>query len=382
MIQPHGHSLVNCEDFKSQDKIDTSNHFILDTNNRYINDLEMISSGVFSPLEGFMEKDDFNEVILNGRLSNSIPWTIPIILPITEKQKEEAFKKDRILLRYENEIYGEVKINDIYKPDKEKWMEKVYQTLDESHPGVSYVKNLPEYLVGGQVKQYKHIPHNEFKENRYTPRESRQIFQQKGWKSIVGFQTRNPIHRAHEYLLKCALEMSDGLFIHPLVGETKSDDIPAETRMKCYEVLISHYFPKEKTMLGVFPAAMNYAGPKEAIFHAICRKNYGCTHFIVGRDHAGVGNFYGTYDAHHIFDQYSKDEIGIVPIKMEHAFYCNYCGGMASEKTCPKPDEKQNHVFLSGTKVREMLSKGEIPPEEFTRTAVASILTKAYSNRS
>ena len=379
MIEPHGGILVNRENFKSAQELSLlHDHYRLPISRRTLNDLEMIASGVFSPVESFLVNEDFNSVIEKGRLKNGLPWTIPIVLAVDEKQKEDLRKEEKAYLEFDGEIYGEILIDDIFEADKLRWVEGVYQTDDISHPGVAYVKSLPPFLLGGKIEQFKPITQKKFLNHRFTPTESRKLFEKNQWDVVTAFQTRNPIHRAHEYLLRCSLEMSDALFIHPLVGETKSDDVPPDVRMECYNTLIDNYFPKNRVLLGAFPAAMNYAGPKEAIFHAICRKNYGCSHFIVGRDHAGVGNFYGTYDAHDIFDEYSEQEIGIIPLKFEHAFYCHYCKGMASEKTCPKPDKKENHVFLSGTKLREMLSKGDIPPQEFTRSEVAKILIESY----
>ena len=383
MIEPHGGKLVNKEEFKTKEQISSLTELKIQVNERTLNDLEMIASGVFSPLEGFVNEDDFDSIIKKGRLNNSIPWTIPIVLGVDSETEKRVKTKDSVLLECNGEVYGELQIESIYQPDKSSWARGVYGTQDESHPGAAYVKSLPPFLIGGKIKQYHPIQHKNFLDHRFTPKESRQFFEKQKWQIITAFQTRNPIHRAHEYLLKCALEMSDGLLIHPLVGETKSDDIPADVRMECYKALIEKYFPSDKVKLSVFPAAMNYAGPKEAIFHAICRKNYGCSHFIVGRDHAGVGSFYGTYDAHHIFDDYDQSEIEITPLKFEHAYYCHYCGGMSSDKTCPQKnaqvDPKENHVFLSGTKVREMLTKGEMPSEYFTRPEVAKILMQAYS---
>ena len=377
MIKPHGIKLIDRYVNSDIDLNRKIPKIIL--NNRSVSDFLLISNGAFSPLDGFMSYKDYSSVLKNMRLSNNIVWSLPIVLPINEvqfnkiKNHEEAF-----LTNDKGNILGKIFISDIYKPDKEKEALSIFLTNDLKHPGVEFLQKSGDWYVSGQVEAFISKEENLFHDYTYNPKDLRTLFKKNNWKTVVGFQTRNPIHRAHEYLLKCALEQVDGLLINPIVGETKKDDISSEIRMECYEAMIDNYFPKEHAMLAVYPAFMRYAGPREAIFHALTRKNYGCTHFIVGRDHAGVGNYYGTYDAQEIFQNFESNEIGIKLLFFEHAFYCKRTNSMATSKTSiSKNNEK---IFLSGTKVREMLLNGESLPPEFTRPEINKILLRYYKN--
>ena len=339
-------------------------------------DLELIANGAFSPLEGFLGEADYLAVRDNKRLANGLVWSIPVTLSVSEEEKNKLkIGADVALHARDGRLLALLHLAEIYSYDKQKEAEQVYRTTEEKHPGVAALYAQKDYLLGGKITLLNKVS-EAFGKYRYTPAQLRALFAEKGWSRVVAFQTRNPIHRAHEYLTKTALESVDGLLVHPIVGETKSDDIPADVRIKAYEELLANYYPANRTQLAGLPAAMRYAGPREAIFHALIRKNYGASHFIVGRDHAGVGNYYGTYDAQKIFGEFTAEEIGINLFFFENTFYCQSCGGMASLKTCPH--EASNHVSLSGTKVREMLVNGEIPPVEFTRPEVAQILIEAY----
>ncbi len=381
-IAPHGGILINR--VASSEQVLHYQSLTLKTlqlSERAFSDLEMIAIGGFSPLVGFMDEADYTSVVETMRLANGLPWSIPITLPVDQEIAAALELGETIgLLDPQGAWIGVMELTGKYTYDKTREAEKVYRTTDDQHPGVKVIYTQGAINLAGPIWLFERRPHPEFPTYQLDPAVSRAHFTAKGWRTVVGFQTRNPIHRAHEYIQKCALETVDGLFLHPLVGATKSDDIPADVRMQCYEVLLEHYYPKDRVILAILPAAMRYAGPREAIFHSLIRKNYGCTHFIVGRDHAGVGDYYGTYDAQYIFDEFAPGELGITPMMFEHAFYCKVTLGMATAKT--SPSKKEERIHLSGTKVREMLRSGITPPPEFSRPEVAQILINAMQGQS
>ncbi len=377
LIKPHGRKLINR--FTSLQKGEEKGMEKVALDSRTSLDLELIGVGAYSPLEGFMLRDDYESVVERMRLADYVPWSLPITLSVDEKKAKDLFEGDEIALvergKDKEFLRGILYLEEKYNFDKKKEAIFVYKTKNPDHPGVKYLLDSGDVLLGGKIDLVERRRYSYFLKYRLDPSQTRKIFSEKGWRTIVGFQTRNPIHRAHEYIQKSALELVDGLFIHPLVGETKNDDIAPDVRMKCYEAIIEDYYPENRVLLGIFPSSMRYAGPREAVFHAIVRKNYGCTHFTVGRDHAGVGNYYGTYDAQNIFYEFEPCEIEIVPLFFEHVFYCRKCGYMASLKTCSHGEE--DRISLSGTKVRELIKNKQSLPVEFTRPEVAKILTQS-----
>jgi sulfate adenylyltransferase len=379
-IDPHGGTLRDllADDAAGEALREEAQHLPkLVVSQRELADLEMLAVGALSPLTGFQGESDYHSILETMHLADGLAWSIPVTLSVDEDGAHRLGGAEAVGLTPAEGAgpLAVLRISELFKRDRAKEARSVFGTEDLAHPGVRALHDAGDRCVAGALEVIALPPHDDFVEYRLTPAQTRAEFDRRGWRTVVGFQTRNPIHRAHEYLQKCALEIVDGLLVHPLVGATKADDVPPDVRMRCYEALFEGYYPKDRAMVSVFPAAMRYAGPKEAIWHAICRKNYGCTHFIVGRDHAGVGDYYGTYEAQEIFERFEPGELGITPFMFEHSFWCNRCEGMASPKTCPHDEGER--VSLSGTRVREMLRNGERPPQEFSRPEVADILIDA-----
>lgn len=376
-IKPHGGKLVHRvvvgeEREEAQARSRELKRIAL--NARTLSDLELLAVGAFSPLEGFLGKKDYESVLYEMRLASGFLWTLPITLAVSSAEAKQIREGEEVaLVDCSEEVVGILSLEEKfgYKKKEEAW--NVYRTDEERHPGVWYLYQRGDLLLGGKVSLLRRPGLlGDFEAYKLDPAETRRIFRERGWRAVVGFQTRNPIHRSHEYIQKCALEILDGLLLHPLMGKTKLDDIPSEIRLRCYQVLVDRYFPAERVVLSIFPGAMRYAGPREAVFHALVRKNYGCTHFIVGRDAAGVGGYYGPYDAWELFKQFDREELGITTLFFAEAFYCRECHAVTSEKTCPH--EARSRVTLSGTRVRELLQQGVPLPLEFTRPEVAAVL--------
>lgn len=346
---------------------------------RETSDLIMLAVGAFSPLNGFMVQEDYESVVDNMHLADGTLWPMPITLAVTKERADALAVGDQIALVDDEsgELMGRITIRDKYAYDKNNEATQVFRTPDGRHPGVAKIYEQGDYYLGGPVQVFSEGPYPDlYKEHYARPAETRALFEKLGWTTIAAFQTRNPIHRSHEYCTKIAMEVCDGVFIHPIVGKLKADDIPADVRIKCYEILLAKYYPPERVVMKVYPMEMRYGGPREAVLHAIFRQNYGCSHLIVGRDHAGVGNYYGPFDAQTIFDGLAEGELQIEPLKIDWTFWCHKCDGMASMKTCPH--DKADRVLISGTAVRDMLANGETPPKEFSRPEVADILIQYY----
>jgi sulfate adenylyltransferase len=383
MIDPHGGRLINRLVGGEKGvalEVEARELPVIQLNPFELSDLEMLAVGAFSPLEGYMGRADYVRVIDNKRLASGLPWTLPITLAVDEETADSLKNTSRVALADASDArLAVLEIQDLFHYDREAESVAVFRTANDDHPGARYVASRGDWIVGGPVEVFRRPNSQAHSKYRLDPADTRRIFAERGWKAVVGFQTRNPVHRAHEYIQKAALEIVDGLLLHPIAGETKSDDISLEVRLRCYEVLLENYYPHDRTLLALNPASMRYAGPREAIFHALIRKNFGCTHFIVGRDHAGVGNYYGPYDAQKIFNEFEPGELGITPLFFEHTFYCRECLGMASQKTCGH--DKQSRVMLSGTQVRNVLREGGQLPPEFTRPEVAAVLHQAFGQQ-
>lgn len=383
LIPPHGGDLVDLRlSSKERERVieDSRNYPRLTLDRQEIDDIEMLATGVYSPLRGFMGQSDFFSVLKEMRLADGTVWPLPVTLRASQEEVDRIGTSDWIVLEdTTGTTLAVMELEERFLAERNFTAKAVYGTDDPNHPGVRTLLKEGEVCLGGTLRVVTLPLRKRFLPYRLEPTETRREFEKRGWKQVVGFQTRNPLHHAHEYIQKCALEEVDGLILQPVVDDPKPDDVPPDVRIKTYETIFEYYYPPEHSMISIFPEFMRYAGPKEAVLHALCRKNYGCSHFIVGRDHAGVGHYYGRYDAQQIFTRFEPSEISIIPIFFEEAFYCRRCGNMATTKTCPHKSEE--HIIYSGTQIRRMLREGQAPPEEFTRPEVADILIKAYRER-
>ena len=373
MISPHGGKLVNRvlnEPEKEAVLEQSSSWLSLTIDPDLVSDVENIATGVYSPLEGFLNRPDFESVLKNMRLKSDLPWTVPIVLDVSREMADKLEPGQQILLRAEDsQPVAVMTVEDIYDYDKEEFSRQVYATTDPKHPGVARVLQMKEVLLGGKI-DLLNMPVTPYDRYRLSPKETRILFKEKGWKTVVGFQTRNTPHLGHEYVQKTALTFTDGLFINPVIGRKKKGDFKDEVILASYEELIKNYYLKERAVMAILKMEMRYAGPREAIHHAIIRKNFGCTHIIIGRDHAGVGNYYHPYAAQEIFEEFP--DLGIVPLFFKSFFFCRKCNSIENEKTCPHPSSE--HIQFSGTRIRDLLLKGEVPPPELMRPEVARII--------
>ena len=366
---PHGGRLVNR--FVVSGKKNLDDMFTVQVSNEFRNDIENIADGIFSPLEGFVTEDDFQSIIKTGRLKNGLAWTVPIILDIDNEKADKMKDAGEVALATsDNEKFSVLHVEQVYSFDKIASAKSIYQTDDTKHPGVEKVLNMKDRLVGGKVDVLKRIKQSPLRKYRITPAQTREEISRRKWKSVVGFQTRNVPHVAHEMLQKAALNLYDGLFVNPLIGKKKPGDFKDEVILSAYVSLIDNYYPKDRVMFVTLHTDMQYAGPKEAIHHAIMRKNFGCSHFIVGRDHAGVGNYYHPFAAHEIFKEY--DDLEIKPLFFPAFYYCKMCLTYANERNCPHGPEFREE--LSGTKMRKMVSSSEMPAKHLMRPEVAKTI--------
>jgi sulfate adenylyltransferase len=344
-------------------------------------DLVMLASGAYSPLTGFLGREGYARVVREMRLADGTLWPIPITLAVSREQAAGIRDGSRLALvdAEIGEISATMTVREKFEYDKREEARLVFGTEDEAHPGVAKLYTQGDVCLAGPVECYGEGGYRRRFVDYARPAETRAIFTERGWSRVTAFQTRNPIHRSHEYLTKVALEVSDGLLIHPVVGRLKDDDVPVEVRMRCYKVLLDHYYPRDRVVLKVYPMEMRYAGPREAVLHAIIRQNFGCSHLIVGRDHAGVGSYYDPFAAQRIFDELAPGDLAIRPFKIGWTYWCRRCAAVVSEKTCPHT--KADHLMISGTRLREMLSKGERPPPEFSRPEVVDVLMEHYASK-